>query len=83
MRRPLKEPGWPGCLAGIARFPSMARSLDDLADEVAWLRFFIRRLRVTLRFAKDPQAVAVLRELIAEAEKRLAYIVARRDPFDT
>lgn len=43
---------------------------DD--DEEAWLRFFIRRLRITLRFAKDPSAISGLQELITEAEDRLA-----------
>jgi hypothetical protein len=51
-------------------------TLDPLSlladgDEEAWLRFFIRRLRITLRFAKDPLVIAGLQELIIEAENRL------------
>jgi hypothetical protein len=44
-------------------------SADD--DEEAWLRFFIRRLRITLRFAKDPRTIAGLQELVIETENRL------------
>jgi hypothetical protein len=50
-----------------------------IEDEPTWLRFFIRRLRNALRYAKDPRVNSVIRELITEAETRLAEIVARRN----
>jgi len=46
----------------------MAGSRDD---EQGWLRFFIRRLRAALRYAKAPETAAILKELIAEVEARL------------
>jgi len=42
---------------------------DD--DEREWLRFFLRRLRTALRYAKSPETTAILKELIAEIEARL------------
>ena len=42
---------------------------DD--DEREWLRFFLRRLRAALRYAKSPETTEILKELIAEIEARL------------
>jgi hypothetical protein len=49
-----------------------------MEDEVTWLRHRIVRMRTILRFAKDPRTETGLRELIAEAEARLAALEARR-----
>jgi hypothetical protein len=49
-----------------------------LEDEVSWLRHRIVRMRTILRFAKDPRAESGLRELIADAETRLAALEAKR-----
>jgi hypothetical protein len=43
-------------------------------DELTWLRHRIVRMRTILRFAKDPRTEAGLRELIADAEARLAAL---------
>jgi hypothetical protein len=51
---------------------------DKLEDEASWLRHRIVRMRTVLRFAKDPRAEAGLRELIADAEARLAALEAKR-----
>jgi len=40
-------------------------------DEQEWLRFFLRRLRAALRYAKSPETTAILKELIVEIEARL------------
>jgi hypothetical protein len=53
----------------------MAESRDD---EYAWLRFFPRRLRAALRYAKVPETAAILRELITEVETRLEQIGEKR-----
>ena len=50
--------------------------MADLEDEVSWLRFRLRRLRVILRLvsgAKPDKALVetALKELIADAEARL------------
>jgi hypothetical protein len=50
----------------------------DLEDEETWLRHRIVRMRTVLRFAKDPRAEAGMRELIGDAEARLAALEARR-----
>ena len=42
---------------------------DD--DEREWLRFFLRRLRAALRYAKSPETTEILKELIAGIEARL------------
>jgi hypothetical protein len=52
----------------------------ELEEEVAWLRHRIVRTRTVLRFAKDPRAESGLRELIADAETRLAEVEAKRPP---
>ena len=46
----------------------------EAQDEELWLRHVVMRLRTILRYAKDPQAIAGLKELIAEAESRLEKI---------
>jgi hypothetical protein len=51
----------------------MARSASP-EDEVAWLRARVIRLRVALRFTKDPRVEVILREVIADAEDRLAAL---------
>jgi hypothetical protein len=45
--------------------------MKNVEPEDAWLRFFLRRLRLGLRNAKSADTVAVLKELIADAEERL------------
>ena len=45
--------------------------MKNLDPEEVWLRFFLRRLRLGLRKAKSADTVAVLKELIADAEERL------------
>lgn len=51
----------------------------DIEDEEAWLRHRVLRPRTILRFAKDPCAESGLKELIAEAEKRLDALAERRE----
>jgi hypothetical protein len=50
----------------------------ELEDEETWLRHRVMRLRTILRFAKEPRVEVGLRELIGEAEERLAALVERR-----
>jgi hypothetical protein len=50
----------------------------DLEDEETWLRHRIVRMRTVLRFARDPRAEAGMRELIADAEARLAALEAKK-----
>jgi hypothetical protein len=45
--------------------------MKNIEPEDAWLRFFLRRLRLGLRNAKSVDTVAVLKELIADADERL------------
>lgn len=40
-------------------------------DEEIWLRHRVIRMRALLRFAREPHVESGLRELIADAEKRL------------
>jgi hypothetical protein len=42
--------------------------------EAKWLRKSIIRLRAALRFAKEPRVETILREVIADAEDRLAEL---------
>jgi hypothetical protein len=42
--------------------------------EAVWLRKRIIRLRAALRFAKDQRTEIILREVIADAEDRLAAL---------
>ena len=53
--------------------------MKDLEPEDAWLRFFLRRLRLGLRNAKSPETAAALKELIAEAEERLDRLESGED----
>jgi len=46
----------------------------EFEDESTWLRHRVLRLRTILRYAKDSRAETGLRELIAEAEKRLEQL---------
>jgi len=46
----------------------------EFEDESTWLRHRVLRLRTILRYAKDARAETGLRELIAEAEKRLEQL---------
>jgi len=50
----------------------------DFEDEYTWLRHRVLRLRTILRFVSDSRAESGLRELIAEAEKRLEQLEAMR-----
>ena len=56
----------------------------DWEDEEAWLRGVIIRLHVfLLRFAKDDRIDAGLKNLIADAERRLEQLQHQQfDPFD-
>jgi hypothetical protein len=45
-------------------------------DEVTWLHRRVVRMRAILRFAKDPRTESGLKELIADAEDRLASLEA-------
>jgi hypothetical protein len=60
-----------GATAGM-----MARSPRSASpeDEAAWLRARVIRLRVALRFVKDPRVEVILREVIADAEDRLVAL---------
>jgi hypothetical protein len=49
----------------------------DFEDDT-WLRHRVLRLRTILRYVKEPKAESGLRELIAEAEKRLEQLEARQ-----
>ena len=44
--------------------------------EENWLRHRVKRLRTILRFAKEPRAEELLKELIKEADERLAALAA-------
>jgi hypothetical protein len=46
----------------------------ELEDEQEWLRYRVIRMRMALRFAMSPEVATVLRELIADAEQRLAAL---------
>ena len=48
--------------------------MKNLDSEDAWLRFFLRRLRLGLRNAKSPATATVLKELITLAEDRLDIV---------
>jgi hypothetical protein len=50
----------------------------EIEDEMSWLRHRVVRMRTILRFAKDPRTESGLRELIADAEARLAALEAKR-----
>jgi len=45
--------------------------MKDLEPEDAWLRFFLRRLRLGLLKPSRQTTAAVLKELVADAEERL------------
>ena len=45
--------------------------MKNIEPEDVWLRFFLRRLRLAFRSARSSATVAVLKELISEAEARL------------
>jgi hypothetical protein len=51
-----------------------------LEDEESWLRKRVMRLRTLLRYTREPDTEAGLREFIAEAENRLE-ILQSRDRF--
>jgi hypothetical protein len=48
-------------------------------EENIWLRRRIIRLRPLLRYAKDPRAVTILKEFIAEAEQRLEMLESKQN----
>jgi hypothetical protein len=48
--------------------------------DAEWLRRTIIRLRAALRFAKEPRTETILREVIADAEDRLAEAESPREP---
>lgn len=49
----------------------MGTNRVELEPEEAWLRHRLRRLRAILHRVKDPEALTLLQELIADAENRL------------
>ena len=51
--------------------------INDLGCEEDFLRYRIKRLRMILRYARDPRAIAGLREVIAESESRLTALEIR------
>jgi hypothetical protein len=58
-------------------------TMSDWPDEEAWLRGCIIRLRTLLRFAKDERVEAGLKNIIADAEKRLEQLQREQiDPFE-
>ncbi len=50
----------------------------DFEDEETWLRHRAKRLRAALRIATEPRVVAILRDLIIDAEKRFEILEANR-----
>jgi hypothetical protein len=46
----------------------------EFEEEGIWLRHRVGRLRAALRIANESRVVAILRELIIDAEKRLELI---------
>ena len=50
----------------------------ELEAEEPWLRKRVVRLRTALRYANDPRAEVILREVIADAENRLELLQANR-----
>jgi hypothetical protein len=46
----------------------------DTGDEQAWLQHHVMRLRLALRFVKSRQTEAILKEVITDAEARLASL---------
>jgi len=44
---------------------------QDDNDQAAWLRFFLHRIPVALRYAPSAETLVILRELIQEIENRL------------
>jgi hypothetical protein len=53
--------------------------------EADWLRKSIIRLRAALRFAREPRTETIVREVIADAEDRLAALEGpdQRNPRGT
>jgi hypothetical protein len=45
--------------------------------DAEWLRRTVIRLRTALRFAREPRTETILREVIADAEDRLAALEPR------
>jgi hypothetical protein len=57
--------------------------MSGLQDEESWLRGCIIRLRTVLRFAKDERVDAALKDIIADAERRLEQLQREQiDPFE-
>ena len=57
--------------------------MSGLQDEESWLRGCIIRLRTVLRFAKDERVDAGLKDIIADAERRLEQLQREQiDPFE-
>ena len=52
--------------------------ISDLGCEGDFLRYRIKRLRMILRYARDPRAIAGLKEVIAESESRLTALEIRQ-----
>jgi hypothetical protein len=50
-----------------------------LQDEAIWLRYRIMRMRTALRFAMSREVENILRELITDAEARLAMLQGQAD----
>jgi len=56
--------------------------VQTVESEDVWLRFFLRRLRLSLRQARSPAVNAVLTELITVAEERLDRLEQQRGRED-
>jgi hypothetical protein len=52
-----------------------------MESEAAWLRYRIIRMRTALRFAMSPEVENILRELITDAESRLAELEDQAGPL--
>jgi hypothetical protein len=63
--------------------PMPGLTMSDWPDEEAWVRSCIIRLRTLLRFAKDDRVEAGLKDIIADAERRLEQLQREQiDPFE-
>ena len=51
----------------------------DFEEEEIWLRHRLRRMRMLLRYAKEPRVESGRRELIADAEERLEILEQRQN----
>jgi hypothetical protein len=69
---------YPFKVVGQHIFAASARPPVELENEEAWLRARIIRLRRLLRYVKDTQVEAGLKEFIGDAEARLDKLEGKR-----